>query len=119
MSYYPVYLDLRGQRCVVVGDGPMAVQKVRGLLAAEAHVIVIAAQPCRELRDLAVELIRRPYQYGDLEGSRLAIDASGDRTVMAAMREEADASGVLLNVVDFAGACDFIAPSIVRRGPLQ
>jgi siroheme synthase-like protein len=119
VSYYPVYLDLRGRRCVVVGDGPMAVQKARGLLASEAHVVVIAAEPCPELRDLPVELIQRPYQSGDLQGSRLAIDASGDRIVMAAMREEADATGVLLNVVDFADACDFIAPAIVRRGPLQ
>ncbi|HLG70757.1 MAG TPA: bifunctional precorrin-2 dehydrogenase/sirohydrochlorin ferrochelatase [Chloroflexota bacterium] len=119
MSYYPVYLDLRGQRCVVVGDGPMAVQKVRGLLNAEAHVVAIAAEPCPELQDLPLELIRRAYAPGDLAGARLAIDASGDRAVMTAMRREADACGVLLNVVDYADACDFIAPAIVRRGSLQ
>lgn len=119
MSYYPAFLDLRGQRCVVVGDGPIAAKKADDLLQAEADVVVYALNACHELRSVGASLIRRAYRRGDLAGARVAIDASGDRAVTAQMRAEADAERVLLNVVDLAEQCDFIAPAVVRRGPLQ
>src|SRR5947209_4948648 len=54
-----------------------------------------------------------------LAGVRVAIDAGGDPAVTAALREEADAEGALLNVMDQPDKCDFIAPAVVRRGDLQ
>ncbi len=119
MSYYPAFLDLRGQRCVVVGDGTIAAKKARDLLLAEADVVVIAAYPCEELAGCGVAIVNRGYRRGDLAGARVAIDASGEAETGDAMRAEADHERVLLNVVDNAELCDFIAPSMVRRGPLQ
>jgi siroheme synthase-like protein len=119
MSYYPVFLDLRGKRCVVIGDGPLAAQKALGLLDAGANVEVYAPQPVPELLDAPAAVFRRPYRRGDLAGARLAIDAAGDPAVTAVVREEADEQGVLLNVMDVPAACDFIAPAVVRRGLLQ
>ncbi|HXG14919.1 MAG TPA: NAD(P)-dependent oxidoreductase, partial [Calidithermus sp.] len=53
MGYYPVALDLTGRPCVVVGGGPVAERKVRGLLAAGATVTVVAPRLTRRLEALA------------------------------------------------------------------
>ena len=101
--YYPVFLDLRGRRCAVFGDSEVAQEKTRHLQAAGADVV---HHP-------------RPFRTGELQGVFLAIEASGDPAAQDAARHEADALHVLLNVVDVAAKCDWIAPAVVRRGPLQ
>lgn len=102
-SYYPVFLDLRGRRCAVFGDSEVALEKARNLQAAGADVVHHV----------------RPFRRGDLQGVFLAIEASGDTAAQTAVRHEADVLHVLLNVVDVAAKCDWIAPAVVRRGPLQ
>ena len=101
--YYPVVLDLSERRCVVLGDTEIATEKVTGLRAIGASVVHAP----------------RPFQPGDLVGAFLAIDASGDPASQVGARAEADRERVLLNVVDVAQRCDWIAPAVVRRGPLQ
>jgi uroporphyrin-III C-methyltransferase/precorrin-2 dehydrogenase/sirohydrochlorin ferrochelatase len=67
----------------------------------------------------SVEHLPRSFRAGDLAGAFLAIDASGETSTHEAVRSEADHEHVLLNVVDVAPQCDWIAPAVVRRGPLQ
>ena len=100
---YPVTLDLTGRRCVVIGQGPLAEEKVRGLLEAGASVAVIAPAA---------------YRRGDLAGAFLVIAASGDPAVNRAVFDEAQAERVLCNAVDDIGHCHFAAPSVLRRGDL-
>ena len=122
MSYYPLFLDLRGEPCVVLGGGTLAAAKVRDLLLAEARVTVIAPVLEAELEaaaaDPRVRVERRAYRSGDLAGARLVVDASGDLEVNRASWEEAEAAGILVNVVDVPDKCRFIAPAVVRRDPL-
>jgi uroporphyrin-III C-methyltransferase/precorrin-2 dehydrogenase/sirohydrochlorin ferrochelatase len=117
---YPITLDLEGRPCVVIGGGPETETKVRGLLAAGARVRVFARDLSGGLRHLdeegAVELIERPYVYGDLTGAFLAIGASGDTRINALARREADENNVLFNAVDDVDNCHFAAPAVVRRG---
>ena len=103
MSHYPVFLELRDRRCVVLGDGELADEKAATLRASGADVV----HP------------RRPCAPGDLRGAYLAIEASGDPAAQEVARREADEHHVLLNVVDVTDKCDWIAPAVVRRGPLQ
>jgi len=121
--YFPVSLDLEDRPCVVLGGGPMAFEKAQGLLLAGARVTVVASGAAAELRQAAgggrLDLVERDYLPGDLAGAWLAIDASGSDEINAASRREAAERRVLLNVVDRAQLCDWIAPAIVRRGPLQ
>ena len=127
MQHYPVYLDLRGRPCVVVGGSDLAEEKARGLLAAGAAVTVIAAEVTPELAELAkpaqlgpspILWLDRDYRLGDLAGAFLAIIAVADAGVRETAWLEALRGNVLVNTVDDVPRCTFIAPAVVRRGDL-
>ena len=121
-SYYPIFLDLRGKTCVVVGGGPVAERKVRMLLEHGASVTVVSPSLSPGLRELArtgaVRAVEREYRKGDLEGAFLAIAATGDASVNKAISSEGRKRRALVNVVDGPGDSDFIVPSLVRRGDI-
>jgi siroheme synthase-like protein len=116
---YPVLLDLAGRPCLVVGGGPVALGKVRGLLAADARVTVVAPDVLDELAGLdGVTVVRRAYAAGDLAGQRLAIAATDDRAVNHQVFLDGEASGVWVNSADDPANCAFTLPAVVRRGPI-
>src|SRR5438105_1411882 len=92
-AFYPVFLDLRGRRAVVIGGGAVAEQKVHGLVGAGAHVTVVSTDVTPALGALArrnaIEHKRRPYRRGDIKGAWLAIAATGDRGTPAAAHRAA------------------------------
>jgi precorrin-2 dehydrogenase/sirohydrochlorin ferrochelatase len=120
VNYYPVFLNLKGKRCVVIGGGKVAERKVKGLLEAEASVTVISPQLTEELqrlKDLKLFThVARSYQLGDLRDAFLVIAATSDMNVNKQIFREA--SEKPLNVVDIPELCTFIVPSIIRKGPL-
>jgi len=122
MTFYPVFLNLQGRHCVVVGGGTIAEQKVVGLLDAGARVSVVSPELTWKLEDLAstgaITVHRRAYQRGDLEGAFIAIAATDDRSANAAVWDEAEERGILLNAVDDLPHCSFIAPAIHREGDI-
>ena len=119
--YYPLFLDLRGRRVVVVGGGWVAIQKVAELLPTGAEIVVVAPEVEPAIGELAAagKLVwwRRSYQPDDLAGAFLLL-ASDSPTVNARAARDARRRGVLLNVADDPTHCDFITPAIVRRGDL-
>ena len=121
-TYYPVYLNLRGRRCVIVGGGAVAEGKISRLLDSGAEICVVSPDATPGIRqfvaDGAVRWEQRKYQRGDLEGAFIAIAATNVREVNRRIYEEANERGVMLNAVDDPPNCSFIAPSIVQRGPV-
>jgi uroporphyrin-III C-methyltransferase/precorrin-2 dehydrogenase/sirohydrochlorin ferrochelatase len=120
---YMVALDLAGRRCVVLGGGEIAAQRVTGLLGAGAQVTVVADELVATLHAMAgrgdIAWTPRSYRAGDLRGAFLALNTSADLAIERRVREEAEADGVLLNTHDRPNACDFATPALVRRGRLQ
>lgn len=116
---YPIFLDLSGRRCVVVGGGAVANRKARKLLQARAEVVVISPQIQPEIESMAVEVRRRPYEEGDLEGAYLAFTATDSRKVNSEVAREARERGVFINVADKPTEGSFALPSTLRRGGLQ
>ena len=120
---YPVSLELRNRRCVVIGGGEPAERKVGGLLDGGATAVVVIAEeftPALERLGAGghIDLVRRGYRRGDLVGAFLAVAAAGDADVHAVVAREAEEQRVLLNAVDDPVHCHFATPSIVRRGDL-
>ena len=121
-AYYPVFLNLEGKRCVIIGGGVIAEGKISKLKETGAHVKIISPDATPAIQQMAekgvVEWTARKYQPGDLEGAFLGIAATDVRQVNQQIFHEAEELGVVLNVVDDAELCAFIAPSIVERGPV-
>jgi len=122
MDFLPVFLDLRDQRCLVVGGGEVAERKASVLLRAGARVTVVAPELCQGLqRRLADgEIAHHPRRYidGDLAGCRLAFAATDDRAVNAEVSRAAQALNIPVNVADDPALCSFIMPSIIDRSPV-
>jgi precorrin-2 dehydrogenase/sirohydrochlorin ferrochelatase len=112
---YPVVLDLAGRLCLVVGGGPIGRRKVQGLLAAGATVRLV--DPAAKLDSApGLDVMRRPFRPADLDGVFLAIAATGDPAVDAAVMTVARTAGVLIGTA--AGNGDFTLPAALHRGPL-
>jgi len=122
MGYYPVFLDLTGQPCVVVGGGILAERKVEGLRSAGATVTVVAPRLTPQLRDLAarggVQHVARDYAAGDLGGARLVLVAVDELQVSAAVAREAHVRGLWVNVSDDVRHSTFFLPAVLRREAL-
>lgn len=120
--YYPIFLNLSGKQCIVIGGGDVAERKVNSLLEHKAGVTVISRTLTQALGRLAqrgdIKACLREYRPGDLAGAFLAIAATDDAEINAAVAREGGQRQVLTNVVDNAALSDFIAPSIVRRGDI-
>ncbi len=123
MDTLPLFHNLRGARCVLVGAGEVAARKLRLLLSAGAEVEVIAPEACTEITELAAEgkisLAPRYYQTGDIENAVLVVAATNDRAVNQLVSEQARAQQTPVNVVDSPELCTVIFPSIVDRSPVQ
>ncbi len=122
-DYFPAFLDLRGRRCVVVGGGAIGERKVDSLLAAGARVTLVSPALTPRLAALAAAGLlahrRRLFRRADVRGAALVIAATGVPAVDAAVAAEARRRRALVNVVDRPAECDFILPSVLRRGGLQ
>lgn len=118
-AYYPVFLDVKGKKCVVIGGGEVAFRKVSTLLDNGAEVKVISPELYPDLAaNRQITVIKRTYRQGDIAGAFLAIVATDSPETNHSAAAEARKEKVLVNVVDDAEYCDFILPSLVHRGDI-
>lgn len=122
MGYYPIFLELSDRRCVVIGGGEVAERKAEGLLEAGASVTVISPALTPRLEFLEaqgrIKHVKRHYDIGDLAGFQLAFVATDDRAVNGVVALEGRSRGIWVNAADDPANCDFILPSVLRRGEL-
>ena len=123
MGYIPIFLDVTGRKCVVVGGGEVAARKVEALLEAGAYVTVVSPRLSPQLDSLSarrlVTHIAREYVRGDICGCVLIYAATDDPKLHRELVAEARALGIPVNVVDVPELCTFISPAVVNRGDLQ
>ena len=121
-TYYPMMVDLAGRRCLVVGGGRVAERKVALLLDCGAEVTVVSPVTTRKIADLAargaIRLARRTVRSGDVGRAFLAFAATDDAQVNQSVAHDVRKAGGLVNVADAPDACNFLVPSVVRRGDL-
>lgn len=119
---YLAALVLKNRRCLVVGAGTVALEKIGGLLACSAQVRVVAPRVHPEIASLAergvLELHVRPYDASDLEGCYLAVAATSDEEVNRRVYADCEARRIFCNVVDVPALCSFILPAVLRFGPI-
>ena len=123
MDYFPVFLDLKGRRCLLVGGGEVATRKGRMLAKAGAKLRLVAPEISSELRELIVatggELLEREYQEGDMDGCVLAVAATDIEELNKTISDHAKHINIPVNVVDTPALCTYITPAIIDRSPLM
>jgi siroheme synthase-like protein len=121
--YYPIFLNLRGKKCVVIGGGHVALRKVKMLLEGGANVFVISRTSHPEITKLSkrktIHLIQRDYKAGDLKNAVITLACTNVKEVNRKVAVEAKKTDVLVNVADDPERSDFITPSFFKRGNLM
>lgn len=122
MDYFPVFLDLKKRRCLLVGGGDVATRKGRLLVKAGAVLRVVAPQISAELRELVQqcqgEMHLREYHASDVDDCVLAIAATDIDSLNQIISQDAKAKHIPVNVVDSPALCTYITPAIIDRSPL-
>jgi len=126
MKYYPVFLNLKGKKAVVVGGGKVAERKAIALVKSGALVKIISPTITRLLEKYKkkglIKHVRRNYKKGDLKGAFVVVIGTSSRETNVKIANDArqltgDRSP-LVNIVDSPEEGNFIVPSVIRRGPL-
>ena len=122
MKYYPIFLDIRGKICVIVGGGEVAARKAERLLDCGAKVFVISPKLTPALAALkekdVISHIAAEYTGDLIHGAALVIGATDDEKTNATISLDARSKDIPVNIVDDPQKCDFILPSLVQRGDL-
>jgi siroheme synthase-like protein len=122
LNYYPIFLNLAGKKCIVIGGGTVALRKIEALLDFGGMTTVISPKICPEVRRLhdsgRIRFIPREYTVGDLIGASIAISATGNSQANRDVIAEAKKNNVLLNIVDSPGESDFILPAYIRKNDI-
>ena len=122
-SLFPMFLNLAGKQCLVVGASKVGEPKIGGLIDTGAQIHVVAIEASDQVREWAdagrIELELRAFSESDLDGKFLAVVATASTRLNEVIYREAQRQNVLCNVVDVPEYCDFFYPAVVQRGDLQ
>ena len=117
--YYPVFLNLKGKKALLLWGGKVAERKILALLKTDADVTVISPEITKKIEKEKlkgrIKHIRRQYRKGDLKNAFLVIAATDSPDVNEQVSKDAPC---LVNVVDTPHLCNFIVPSVIKRDPL-
>lgn len=115
--YFPMFIDLTDKKVVVAGAGTIAKRRIRTLIDFTDHLVVIAPEVNKELKDLEAEgrltILRKNYEREDIYDAALVIAATNDRKVNQDIYSACKCLGILVNVCNDKNKCDFYFPGIV------
>ena len=122
MDYFPVFVKLKDQDCLVVGAGEIAARKIELLARAGAKITVIAGKISPQVLNLEaschLNLLQRSFTPADLQGYRLVVSATDNKETNQLVARTAEEQNILVNVVDNPALCSFIFPAIIDRSPI-
>lgn len=120
---FPMFVKLAKRRCLVVGAGKTAEEKITTLLRCGAIVVVVAPTATRTIQAWAHEKKilweQRRFDVHDLDGIFMTLVATPEKALNKAVFEQTRQRRILCNVIRDRPLCDFYYPAVVRRGPLQ
>lgn len=122
MDYFPIFVNLKGQHCLVIGAGDIAARKIECLARAGAKITVIAEEISSNVADMktiyALTLLQKSFSPEDLHDFRLVVSATNHDQTNRLVAHIADQQNILVNVVDNPELCSFIFPAIIDRSPI-
>ncbi|MGJ0491362.1 siroheme synthase CysG [Methylobacter sp.] len=122
MDYFPIFVQLKNQNCLVVGAGEVAARKIELLAQADAKITVIASEISTAVSNLkalhSLNILKKTFSSTDLHGFRLVVSATDDADTNKLVAKTATEQNIPVNVVDNPELCTFIFPAIIDRSPV-
>lgn len=122
MEYFPLFIKLQQQPCLVIGAGEIAARKIELLMRVGAVITVIALEISDSIRALqakqALTLVEKAFEKTDVNGFKLVVSATNHHDTNQAVAAAAHAQAIWVNVVDSPALCSFIFPAIIDRSPI-
>ena len=118
MAYFPMFVELDGKHCLIIGGGKVAYRKVEVLADFGAELLVIAPEICEEIKNFAAGNIayeERVYMPQDIGNCFLVVAATDDEERNHEIAQICRQKKILVNAVEQIGDCDFIFPSYVKE----
>jgi precorrin-2 dehydrogenase/sirohydrochlorin ferrochelatase len=123
---FPIFLKLNHLKTLLVGGGPVGLEKLQALLAnsPSAHIKIVAKGFSKETKAFIAEhnhllVEERSFEERDLEDVDLVILATNNEELNQRIRNFARTRNLLINVADKPALCDFYLGSVVRKGNLK
>lgn len=123
---FPVFIKLNELHTLVIGAGPVGLEKLNALLnnSRHARITVLAETVIDELKAFAagfptVDVVEKSFEASDLEGINFVIAATNNNVLNTEIKREANKRGLLVNVADKPELCDFYLGSVVQKGDLK
>lgn len=119
MDYLPIFIDVKGKKCLVVGGGEVGFRKASLLAQAGASITVVAPELAPAFAGIAgVKHIAERFNPTHLGEHILIIAATNEEATNESVSKAAKLRHIPVNVVDNPALCTFIVPSILDRSPI-
>ena len=128
MMYFPVFTQIEGKRCLIMGGGKVAARKVHTLLQYGADIVVIAKKVCDEIKEVLPEKsifedfiknAESDFLEKEIQKAVLVVAATSSREENHRVAELCHAYHILVNVADSEAESSFNFPSVVRKGNIS
>ena len=117
MSYFPFFMEIKDEKCLVVGGGVVALRKIEKLLPFGVDITVVSPAFCSEIEEMdGITRIRRKFEKEDINGMLFVIGATDDENVNAEISALCREKNIPVNIVDDPAKCTFFFPALVKRG---
>lgn len=117
MSYFPFFIEIGQESCLVVGGGVVALRKIEKLLPFGVKITVVSPAFCPEVAEMAgIRRIQRCFQPQDIDGMRFVIGATDDEAVNGQISALCREKNIPVNIVDDREKCTFFFPALVKQG---
>lgn len=116
MGYFPFFVDVENQNCLVVGGGVVALRKIEKLLPFNPNITVVSPKIHKEILSIEnINIIKRKFDFNDLKEKSFVITATDDKVLNKEIYNSCKENNIPVNTVDDKDNCSFIFPALAKN----
>lgn len=119
MSFLPISLQITDKTILFVGGGSVCVHKIAAVQQCTKNIRIVSIDFLPDVRNYGFPCIQKSYDASDLEGVFLVYACTNNPELHKQIVTDAHARGILVNVADNPGLCDFISPALYIDGNIS
>jgi precorrin-2 dehydrogenase / sirohydrochlorin ferrochelatase len=113
--FLPLNIRVDNRKILFVGGGKIALHKIISIEKYTRNITIIAPEIIDALKGKGFTEVYKEYEPGDLDGFFLVYASTNVEEVNRKVRDDAEALGLLVNVVDNRELSNFISPAIIKK----